>query len=86
MANSGCPLILVRIERTRMTEVTDRLLILLIAAGGFGSLLVGWLGGFVIPSTGGQLETVLMGVLILVFVAILIGIWIEFNSINTRSE
>lgn len=43
-----------------MTEFTDRLLILLIAAGGFGGLLVGWFGGFVIPSTGGQLETVLM--------------------------
>lgn len=68
-----------------MTEFTDRLLILLIAAGGFGGLLVGWFGGFVIPSTGGQLETVLMGALIVLFLAVLVGIWIEFNSIDTRS-
>ncbi|WP_226483190.1 hypothetical protein [Natrinema amylolyticum] len=69
-----------------MTEFTDRLLILLIAAVGFGSLLVGWFGGFVIPSTSGQLETVLMGVLVALFVAILIGIWVEFNRVSTRSE
>ncbi len=69
-----------------MTELTDRLLILLVAAGAFGSLLVGWLGGFVIPSTGGQIETVLMGALIALFVAIVIGIWIEFSNIDARTE
>lgn len=69
-----------------MSDITDRLLILLIVAVTLGGMLVGWVGGFIVPALSGWRETVGMAVLFFVFVAILIGIWFEFGRIDTDRD
>ncbi|WP_247000770.1 hypothetical protein [Halosolutus gelatinilyticus] len=69
-----------------MSELTDRLLILLIAAVALGGILVGWIGGFVVPALGGWSDNIGMAVIAVLFVGILIGIWIEFNHIDTDRD
>lgn len=69
-----------------MSELTDRLLILLIVAVSLGGLLIGWIGGFVVPALSGWRQTVGMAVLLLLFVAILIGIWFEFDRVDTDRD
>ncbi|WP_306055388.1 hypothetical protein [Natronococcus wangiae] len=69
-----------------MSEFTDRLLILVIVAVTLGGVLIGWVGGFLVPTLGGWRETVGIAVLSVLFVAILIGIWFEFNRIDTDRD
>ncbi|QLK26396.1 hypothetical protein HYG81_01890 [Natrinema zhouii] len=67
-----------------MSEFTDRLLILIIAVVGLGSMIVAWLGGYIVAEMSGMTETVGLAVLVLLFIGALIGVWHEFNDINTR--
>lgn len=69
-----------------MSELTDRLMILLMAAIALGGMLVGWLGGFVVPMFGGWSDNIGMAVIGVLFVALLIGIWFEFDHINTDRD
>ena len=69
-----------------MSELTDRLLILLMASVGLGGMLVGWLGGYVVPALGGWSDNIGMAVIGVLFVAILIGIWFEFDHISTSRD
>ncbi|SFS52244.1 hypothetical protein [Halostagnicola kamekurae] len=65
-----------------MSELTDRLLILLIASVALGGMLVGWFGGFVVPALSGWSDNIGMAVIAVLFVAILIGIWFGFDRIR----
>ncbi len=69
-----------------MGEYTDRLMILLIAVGGLGTLIVAWFGGFIVAGTSGWVETVGLTLLVLLFVGVLVGIWHEFNTTDTEQQ
>ncbi|MFC7213537.1 hypothetical protein ACFQO4_05500 [Saliphagus sp. GCM10025334] len=66
-----------------MSEFSDRLLILLMASVTLGSVLIGWVGGFLLPQVTGWGQNVGMAILFVVFVAALIGVWFELKSIDT---
>ncbi|WP_254523735.1 hypothetical protein [Natrinema caseinilyticum] len=66
-----------------MSELTDRLLLLLIAFGSLGTLILAWFGGFIVAGTSGWLETVGLTLLVFPLVGTLIGIWYEFEAIDT---
>lgn len=62
-----------------MTDLGDRLMILLIAATSVLGLLIGFLAGFgeaLVPEDQQWLFFVVLG---LVFVAIVIGVWVELR-------
>lgn len=67
-----------------MSEFTDRLLLLIIAIVGLGSLIVAWIGGFVVAGMSGMTETIGLAVLVSLFLIALIGVWHEFNEIDTE--
>ncbi|WP_408958222.1 hypothetical protein [Natrinema sp. 74] len=69
-----------------MGEFTDRLMILLIAVAGLGSLIIAWFGGFIVSGTAGWIENVGLAVLVLLFVGVLVGIWHEFNTTDTEQN
>lgn len=69
-----------------MGELSDRLLILIVAGTGLAVLLVGWAGGLVEAELAGMTESVVLGVLGLLFVAVLIGIWVEFGRVRGRDS
>jgi len=69
-----------------MTTFGDRLLILLVGGTAVGGLLIGWIGGFVFTSTTGWYRIALVGLLVVLFVAILIGIWIELDRVDSRES
>lgn len=86
IANSGNVFIVDKGVKFCMSEITDRLLILLIVAVALGGILVGWLGGFIVPALGGWSDQVGMAVIAVFFVAILIGVWFEFDRIGTDRD
>lgn len=68
-----------------MGELSDRLLILLIAATGFLVLLVGWELALVEGlemELAGQVEAILYAAVIVVFVLMVISVWIETERID----
>ncbi|GAB3036982.1 hypothetical protein [Natronobiforma cellulositropha] len=65
-----------------MGTFSDRLVIVLIAATGLAVLLVGWAGGLVEAQVSGWLETALLALLALGFLAALVGVWFEFGSLE----
>ncbi|WP_226479091.1 hypothetical protein [Natrinema amylolyticum] len=65
-----------------MSEFTDRLLILIIAVVGLGSLIVAWFGGFVVAGMGGWMRTVGLAALVGLFLLSLVAVWHEFNDID----
>lgn len=67
-----------------MSEFTDRLLLLIIAVVGLGSLTVAWFGGFVVASASGWMRTAGLVVLVALFLLALIGVWHEFNDIDSE--
>lgn len=67
-----------------MSEFTDRLLLLIIAVVGIGSLTIAWFGGFFVGSTSGWVRTVGLVALVGLLVLALIGVWHEFNDIDTE--
>ncbi|SEV88652.1 hypothetical protein [Natrinema salifodinae] len=69
-----------------MGEFTDRLLILIIAVVGLGSLIIAWLGGFVVAEMGGWMEIGGLAVLVVLFLVALVGVWHEFNTVETESR
>lgn len=67
-----------------MSEFTDRLLLLVIAVVGLGSLTVAWFGSFFVGSTSGWVRTAGLVALAVLFVLALVGVWHEFNDIDTE--
>lgn len=64
-----------------MTDVGDRLLLVLIAATGLGSLLMWW-GGFVEAEVEGTRAYVFGGFLLLIFLAALVLIWRSYQQMD----
>lgn len=69
-----------------MSQLGDRLVILLIAATGFAVLVAGWAGGLVEAEAPFGWEHALLIGLLLVFLLVLIGFWTEFNLIDRERE
>ncbi|WP_222918922.1 hypothetical protein [Natrinema sp. SYSU A 869] len=67
-----------------MSEFTDRLLILIIAVVGLGSLIVAWFGGFVMAGMAGWMQTVGLAALVALFLLSLVAVWHEFNDIDRK--
>ncbi|WP_247002554.1 hypothetical protein [Halosolutus gelatinilyticus] len=67
-----------------MSELTDRLMILVIAATGLLVLIAGWAGGLVEAELAGLPETLVLGGLFVLLVLALVGVWYEFNHTETR--
>lgn len=67
-----------------MSEFTDRLLILIVAIVGLGSLIVAWIGGFVVGEMSGWMRTLGLAVLVALFLVVLVGVWHEFDEIDTE--
>ncbi|WP_254530416.1 hypothetical protein [Natrinema gelatinilyticum] len=65
-----------------MSELSDRLLLLLVAFGSLGTLILAWFGGFLVAGTSGWVETVGLSLLALLLFGILIGIWHELKAID----
>lgn len=65
-----------------MTEFTDRLVMLIIAATGLAVLVLGWTGGLIEAELEGTTETVLLAGVGLLFLGLLIAVWIEFSRID----
>lgn len=68
-----------------MSDLSDRLFVLLIAATGLLVLFVGWewaLVEAVETQLAERIETGLYVALALVFLLILIGVWIEFRRVD----
>ncbi|WP_207588050.1 hypothetical protein [Halomontanus rarus] len=65
-----------------MGELSDRLLILIVAGTGLAVLLAGWGGGLTEATVGGTTESVVLCVLALFFVATLVGIQLEFDRVD----
>lgn len=57
-------------------------MILIVAGTGLFVFFLGWAGGLVEAELGGATETILLGVLGLLFVVILAGIWMEFDKVD----
>ncbi|WP_440763815.1 hypothetical protein [Natronorubrum sp. DTA7] len=69
-----------------MSQLGDRLVILLIAATGFAVLIAGWAGGLVEAEAPIGWEFALMGGLFLLLILVLIGFWMEFSLIDRDRE
>ncbi|WP_339102358.1 hypothetical protein [Haloterrigena salinisoli] len=69
-----------------MTELADRLVILVIAGTGLIVFTLGWAGGLIESKALGEWQTALLVGLALVTILVLIGLWKEFNAINTRDQ
>ncbi|WP_265108622.1 hypothetical protein [Halosolutus halophilus] len=65
-----------------MSELTDRLLILVVAATALLVLITGWAGGLVEAVLGGVADTIVLGALGLLLLLVLLGIWQEFSTIE----
>lgn len=68
-----------------MYKITDRLVILVLAATGFAVLIMGWAGGLVQAELGGFAETAVLGALVVLFVLALAAIWREFGRVDEGS-
>ncbi|QSW99994.1 hypothetical protein [Haloterrigena alkaliphila] len=69
-----------------MSELSDRLLLLVIAGTGLIVFTVGWAGGLVESKALGEWQTVLIVALALVAILLLVGLWKEFDLIDTRDQ
>ena len=67
-----------------MTELTDRLVILLIAGGALAAMTLGWGRGLIQGQDAGAEQYVLLGAGALVLVGVLVGVWFAFDRIETR--
>ncbi|MFC4542857.1 hypothetical protein ACFO5R_13085 [Halosolutus amylolyticus] len=67
-----------------MSELTDRLAILAIAATGLLVLIVGWAGGLVEAELAGLSARLALAVLFAILALVLGGIWWEFNHTETE--
>lgn len=65
-----------------MTDLGDRLVVVLIAATGFAVLIVGWAGGLIEAEVPGVSQYVLLGLLGFAFLAVLVGIWTAFGEVD----
>lgn len=67
-----------------MTEFTDRVLILLIAAGALVAITLGWGRGLIRAQEGGIEQYLLVGAAALLVVGVMAGAWFAFDRIETR--
>ncbi|WP_276254031.1 hypothetical protein [Halomontanus rarus] len=65
-----------------MGELSDRLLLLVVAGTGLTVPLAGWGGGLAEATVGGTAESVVLSVLALLSVATLVGIQLEFDRVD----
>lgn len=65
-----------------MSELSDRILILIVAAVGIGGMFVAILGGLVEAELVGTPRTIVMVGLAGFVVAILVGLWFGFDRIE----
>ena len=68
-----------------MTDLGDRLIILLLAVIVLGSLILGFWGAFVVAEVPRGAQLALLGVIGLLIVGILAFVWMEFDLIDIRS-
>ncbi len=73
-------------QNVTMNQLSDRLLILVIAATGFLVLVAGWAGGLVEAEAPIGWELALIGGLILLVLVVLIGFWTEFSLVDRDRE
>lgn len=69
-----------------MSALSDRLLILLIAVVGLGSIIFAWFGGLAEAELGGLTQLwafVGLGVVLLI---VLVGVWLEATHIDHEQE
>lgn len=69
-----------------MGELSDRLILLVIAGTALIGVLLGWAGGLVEASAAGITEPILLALLAGLTVVILVGIWFEFNAIDDEKN
>lgn len=67
-----------------MAEFTDRLVILLIAAGALAAMTLGWGRGLIQGQDVGAEQYVLLGAGALVLLGVLAGVWVALDRIETR--
>ncbi len=65
-----------------MSELSDRLFILILSFVGFGGFFIAIVGSFVMADLHGPTRHVVIGALTLLILATLVGIWFEFNNID----
>lgn len=69
-----------------MSQLSDRLLILLIGVVGFGSIIFAWFGGLVEAEFGGlprQWGFIGLGIVLLI---VLVGVWLEATHIDHERD
>lgn len=66
-------------------DLGDRLLLLVVAATALFVLVLGWAAGLVEAELSGWADTLVLSALALLFLAVLVGIWFEFNDIEDES-
>ena len=69
-----------------MTELADRLVILVIAVTGLLVFALGWAGGLVEAETGAWTEIALFAGLALLAGIVVVGIWKGFDRVNSRPD
>ncbi|WP_254766961.1 hypothetical protein [Salinilacihabitans rarus] len=65
-----------------MSELGDRILLLIVAATGVSVLIAGWAGGLVEAEAGGWTELALFGFLGFLVFVLLVGLWRGFGEIG----
>ena len=73
-------------QAKRMTELGDRLVILVIAVTGLLVLGLGWAGGLIEAEASALGEVAMFGGLALLVVLIVVGLWKGFDKINSRPD
>lgn len=68
-----------------MSDLGDRLIILLLAATVLGSLLLGFGGAFVVAEVPRWAQLASLGVIVLAILVLLAVTWAEFDLIDIRS-
>lgn len=69
-----------------MGELSDRLVLIIIAGTALIVFLLGWAGGLVEAAAGGILELSLLALLGVIVIMLLIGIWLEFREIDDEKS
>ena len=64
-----------------MKELGVRVLVLIVAATALGTLIM-WFGAFLSGLTAGWAQYAVLGLLGILYVAVLIGVWKSFDMIN----
>ena len=69
-----------------MSERTDRLLVLLIAAGALAAMTLGWGRGLIRGQEAGAEQYLVLGAAGLVLIGVLVGAWFALGRVETRRD